>query len=173
MKYFISMSSIKIETPSSPDPIPIPDRPYIPGYGIATDSNNLITWETVRSWMLEPKNYWISTTRKSGNPHAVPVWGIWQDATDTFFFGGGPTQKTKNMENNPNVVVHTESGTHMVIIEGIVKEIPETWQSKIDDAYEIKYNIRHGPKVLWVKMKKVFAWNGEDYANTPTRWRFE
>lgn len=164
------MSTIKIETPASPNPIPQPDRPYIPGYGIATDTDNLITWETVRDWMTNPKNYWVSTTRKNRNPHAVPVWGIWKD--DIFYFGGGPTQKTKNMEHNPNVVVHTESGTNMVIIEGIVKKLPETWQTQIDDAYEVKYNLRHGPTVLWVKMKKVLAWSGLDYANTPTRWRF-
>lgn len=149
------------------------DRPYIPGYGIEESNKGLLGWDFVQTEMRKAKNYWLSTTRANGKPHAIPIWGSWTN--NTFYFGGGPdTQNRKNLAKNPNIVVHSESGTKTVIIEGLVDmendiEIIEL----IKEDYKNKYNFDHPPPFYRVKPKKAFAWNMDDYTGTPTRWRFE
>lgn len=162
--------NIKVREPKRNPSIPKPKRLQIRDYGIEPSNQGMLGWDNVREWMLKPRNYWIATTRPNGNPHSVPIWGIWLE--DVFYFGGGRTQKVVNMEHNPNVVVHTESGFDMVIIEGVVFEIPEEFQEIIDDEYESKYNLRHGPTVWWVDMRKVMAWDGNNFKDTPTKWLF-
>ncbi len=148
-------------------------RPYIPNYGIETSEKGMMTWDFVEKEMNNSKIYWLSTTTTRGNPHAIPIWGAWYDSK--YFFGGGPdTKNRKNLAKNHHIVVHTESGTKVVIIEGIVTlEENESVNNKIIEIYKEKYKMDH-PAPFWrVDPKKIFAWNSEDYAGTPTKWVLE
>jgi len=145
-------------------------RPYIPGYGIETSETGMMDWDFVEEQMTKPKVYWLSTTTIKGNPHAIPIWGAWYNTK--FFFGGGPSTKNrKNLAKKPHIVVHTESGTKVVIIEGLVTlEQDESINNKIIEIYKEKYEMDH-PAPFWrVDPVKVFAWNAENYAGTPTKW---
>jgi hypothetical protein len=101
----------------------------------------------------------------------VPVWGVWLD--ETFHFGGGrDTRKARNLAANPEVVVHTESGDDVVILEGIAEEITEpSLLARIDDAYEAKYGIRHGRPVWALRPRVAFAWS--KFPEDATRWLFD
>jgi uncharacterized pyridoxamine 5'-phosphate oxidase family protein len=100
--------------------IPEPIRPTMKDYGINQTSDGLLGWEWVREQLEKSMNYWVSTTRPDGNPHAAPVWGVLVD--DVVYFGTGETsRKGRNMQANPNVVLHTESGFDTVIVEGTVE----------------------------------------------------
>lgn len=150
--------------------IPTPTRPVVADYGIPEDEVGLLSWDYVRERMAPARNYWLSTTRPDGRPHAMPVWGIWQD--DTLYFGGGPkTRWSRNLAVNPAVTVHLESGSEVVIFEGTVAKIDDdTLMEKLDDAYEAKYDIRHGPPIWQLYPDLVFAWG--EYPTTTTRWVF-
>ena len=55
--------------------------------------------------------------RSPRQPHAAPVWGIWK--TKRFYFETAPNSvKSRNLSNNPNLVVHEQDGNDTVILEG-------------------------------------------------------
>jgi nitroimidazol reductase NimA-like FMN-containing flavoprotein (pyridoxamine 5'-phosphate oxidase superfamily) len=145
-------------------------RPFIPDYGIETSEKGILEWDFVEKELLDSKQYWLSTVTPEGKPHAIPIWGVWFNTI--FYFGGGPkTKNRKNLEKNPNIVVHTESGARAVIIEGIVElETDEKINNEIIKIYKEKYKLDH-PAPFWkVEPIKVLAWTIDDYAGTPTKW---
>jgi nitroimidazol reductase NimA-like FMN-containing flavoprotein (pyridoxamine 5'-phosphate oxidase superfamily) len=148
------------------------DRPYIADYGIEESDNGLLDWDFVQNEMKDAKNYWLSTTKSDSRPHAIPIWGSW--INDNFYFGGGSeTQNRKNLAENPHIIVHSESGTKVVIIEGKVSiEKNENVIKEIKMDYMRKYNLDHPPPFYRVNKTKVFCWDMNDYAGTPTRWKF-
>lgn len=153
---------------------PLADRPYIahPEYGVPEDKRNLIRWSRVQERFREDQNYWICTSSVDGKPHSRPTWGVFVE--DCVCFGGGPdTRWSLNLSANPEVSVHLESGTRVVIAEGTVDRITETDDPRmnaIDDAYQAKYEMRHGPPIWVLKPKVVIAW--EDFPKDMTRFRF-
>lgn len=146
------------------------DRPYIPDYGINKNEEGLLDWEFVEKNMKDGINYWLSTTNPNGNPHSIPLWGIWYNSI--LYFGGGPkTRYMKNIKRNPSVVAHTESGLNVVIIEGEISvENDNNIIIEIQKLYKEKYKIDHPPPFYKVKGNKILAWTMDDYAKTPTRW---
>lgn len=152
-------------------PLPKASRPYIKDYGIPTSEDGLLPWSHVTERMAKPRNYWLATAGKDGRPHSMPSWGVWVD--ETFYFGGGGwTRKARNIAANPAVVIHLESGDDVVIFEGTAEEITDkALQTRIDDAYEAKYGIRHGTPVWALRPRVVFAWT--KFPDTTTRWVFE
>jgi hypothetical protein len=150
----------------------IRDRPYIPDYGIEESDSGLLSGDFVQDEMKDARNYWLSTKNSDCFPHAIPVWGSW--INDVFYFGGGPrTKNQRNLADNPNIVVHSESGTKVVIIEGKVSiEKNENLIKEIKKDYLRKYNLDHPPPFYRVDKSKVFCWDMNNYAGTPTRWKF-
>ncbi|MGB3680953.1 MAG: pyridoxamine 5'-phosphate oxidase family protein [Rubrobacteraceae bacterium] len=153
-------------------------------YGISQGAEGLLSWEWVSGRMAESRNYWISTTRPDGKPHAAPVWGVWIE--DILYFGTAPTsRKARNPARNPNVAVHLESGDETVIVEGVAKELanPEPALSeKILAAYAAKYEdpatggefrLGSAEGLKAVRPGVVFAWRERDFPRTATRWVFE
>jgi len=149
------------------------DRPYIPpDYNIEKSDMGLLDWDFVQDELKDARNYWLSTTTSDCRPHAIPIWGSW--VNDVFYFGGGPdTKNRKNLAENPHIVVHSESGTKVVIIEGKVSiEKNRDLILEIQKDYERKYNLKHPPPFYRVDKTKVLCWDMNDYAGTPTRWKF-
>ncbi|MHA1986068.1 MAG: pyridoxamine 5'-phosphate oxidase family protein [Promethearchaeota archaeon] len=148
------------------------DRPYIPDYGIEESDKGLLGWDFVQNQMKDAENYWLSTTKPNSHPHVIPTWGSW--INDNFYFGGGSeTQNRKNLAENPHIVVHSESGVRVVIIEGKVSiEKEEDLIKEIKKDYMRKYNLDHPPPFYRVNKTKVFCWDMNDYVGTPTRWKF-
>ncbi|MEO1255735.1 MAG: pyridoxamine 5'-phosphate oxidase family protein, partial [Bacteroidota bacterium] len=135
----------------------------------------------VREQLEQSKNYWVSTTRPNGNPHAAPVWGVLLD--DCVYWGTGDTsRKNRNLLNNPHVVLHSESGWDVVIIEGIVEKVTERADfERVAPIYTTKY-APHGyePRadelaqglMYRVLPHVVMAWKETSFPNTATRWEF-
>jgi general stress protein 26 len=156
--------------PTAPH-IPQPQRP-LPreGYGIPEDEVGLLDWQFVTERVAVARNYWVSTVQPDGRPHVAPTWGIWHD--NTLYFGGGAdTRWSRNLAAYPEVVVHLESGDEVVILYGKVGRIMDTAvMEPIDHLYEQKYNMRHGPPVWVLTLRKVLAW--AEFPTTTTRWLF-
>lgn len=149
---------------------PKPSRPYIPEYGIPTVVEGTLPWSHVSERMTASHVYWIGTATLDGWPHAVPVWGVWVE--ETLYFGGGPqTRWSRNLAANPQVTVHLESGEDVVILEGMVERITDPDHplvTAIDDAYEAKYQMRHGTPFWVLRPRLVFAWS--KFPDNATRW---
>ena len=142
---------------------PTADRPYIAHreYGIPQDTKGLLKWSDVAERFTSEQNLWICTTSAAGKPHVRPTWGVFVD--DTIYFGGGPkTRWSRNLADNPQVSVHLESGSQVVIAEGTVSRLTDADDPRLvaaDDAYEKKYEMRHGPPMWVLSPNLVLAWS--------------
>ncbi len=159
-----------------PDTIPAAERPLMPeSYGVPASSEGMLTWDFVTTRLKAAQNFWISTIHPSNRPHTRATWGVWVD--DTLYFGGGAdTRWARNLALNPAVNVHLEDAHEAVILEGVVDRLTEentdaALLSRIDDAYEAKYGMRHGTPFFRLRPQVVFAW--KEFPTTPTRWRFD
>ena len=116
-------------------------------------------------------NYWVETVGEDGQPHAVPVWGVWFERA--LYFGGGP-RTSRNLQANPKVVVHLESGDDVVILEGTAKEFANPEPSlfaRFADTYAAKYNFRPEEADGYIlQLRVVYAWS--KFPQDATRWRF-
>lgn len=143
-------------------------------YGIPDERDGLLPWTFVEERLTADRNFWVTTTRPDGHPHARPVWGVWMDRV--IHCGGGErTRWVRNLESNPAITVHREDAESVVIVEGTAENLtPETAESarleRIDDRCEEKYGVRHGTPVFVVHPDRVLAWS--DYPTDATRWLF-
>src|SRR6476620_7002494 len=97
---------------------PVCSRPLMPdGYGVPDHDDGLLEWSWAVERLAAAKNYWFSTTRPDGRPHAMPAWAAWVDGA--LYFDGSPeTRRGRNLAQNSSIVVHLESGDEVVIVEG-------------------------------------------------------
>lgn len=92
------------------------------GYQVAAGKEGLLPWARVVEWVEQALNYWLATTRPDGRPHVTPVWGAW--AGGALYFDGIPTARwARNIASNPAAAIHLESGTEVVILEGVVEDV--------------------------------------------------
>lgn len=151
------------------------DRPFIahPEYGVPADRKGLLKWSDIAQRFVSEQNYWVSTVTEGGAPMARPVWGVFVDGA--ICFGGGPkTRWSQNLGKDPRVSVHLESGTQAVIAEGTVDRLTDADDPRltaIDDAYEVKYKMRHGPPIWILRPRVVLAWT--NFPKDMTRFRFQ
>lgn len=161
---------------------PKSSRPYVPGYGIPKSKKGMLKWGHVSERMGNARNYWIGTTDSEGRPHATPVWGAWLD--ETLYFDGSPqTRRGRNLAANPAIVVHLESGSEVVILQGEAHQIRATdreFAIRLAAAYAAKYvDFGYAPSPdTWnngglyrVRPRVVFAWT--KFPKDATRWSFE
>ena len=156
--------------------IPDPERPQMPdsfGFSIEDYPFEPMSWQWVTEQLQTARNYWVATTRPSGRPHSVPVWGVWVD--DAFHFATDLKGVTaRNLIENPESVVNLESGDEVVILEGRF-ELHDSTPS-IQAAFSAKYDMPWGAEetipVFTLSIKKALAWTEADFPSTATRWRF-
>jgi len=142
-------------------------------YEIPEDDVDLLDWAFVGNVMANDREYWVATVDDQQAPHTRPVWGVWVE--DTFHCGGGPeTRWVKNLTANPAVTVHRQDAEKVVIIEGEAERLDENADEdrleRIDDAYEQKYDVRHGTPVFAIHPDRVLSWT--DFPTDATKWAF-
>ena len=161
---------------------PVVDRPNIP-YGLKgpKEGAGLLPWSRVSERMRGSYIYWVSTTRKDGRPHSIPVWGIWLD--ETLYFSNGALT-ARNLTRDPRVSVNLESGEDVVIIEGVVEiASAKPLIRRINRAYNEKY-LWEGSQEVWFALRPrvAFAWlcpsaglvgTESVYGGSATRWRWK
>jgi hypothetical protein len=111
------------------------------GYGLPTTDDGLLTWTDVETKLVAATAYWLATVRPDGTPHVVPRWGVWLD--HRFWYDGAPTTRhARNLAGNSACVLHLESGTEAVIVEGTstATQAPiETLGTRLAEAF-VKYH---------------------------------
>ncbi len=105
-----------------------------------------LPWKWATERLTRARNYWIATTRPNGQPHSRPVWGVWLD--DTFYFSTG-SLAAQNLASNPAITVHLESGSEVVIIEGVAEQITDvSLLEQVIGMYNAKYRWDADPNDL-------------------------
>ncbi|MEU7865181.1 pyridoxamine 5'-phosphate oxidase family protein [Dactylosporangium sp. NPDC049140] len=146
-------------------------RPLMPGYGIEESDDGLLDWETVLGRLRESHNYWVSTVRPDGRPHAMPVWAVWVDDA-VWFSSGRHSRKIRNLQVNPACTVTTESGAEPVVVDGRA-EVADAVPAVLD-AYHEKYGSGMevpGSAIVRVAPSEIFALEEARFARTPTLFR--
>ena len=158
---------------------PTSSRPNVPpGYGIPREPGDAGTWGAVADKIAASRNYWITSTRPDGRPHAMPVWGVWVDG-QLLFGTDRQSRKGRNIAANPAIVVHLESGDDVVVLEGEPREATDAdLLALYADAYDAKYAIRpdtSGAETVTYALRPsvAFTWLESDYLNSATRWSFD
>jgi len=167
---------------------PTPSRPHLPrGYGIekATGAPGArLPWSRVREWLAAARNYWVCTTRPDGRPHAKPVWGVWIE--DQLLFSTHPeTITARNLEANPALVAHLESGDQVAIVEGTAMRLDDrALLARFGETYQAKYDwpLRRedldpaNPDAAYYALRPrvVLSWGtATEIGETITRWNFD
>jgi Pyridoxamine 5'-phosphate oxidase len=158
-------------------------RPSLPkDYGVPVTDEGMVSWSWAVEQLARAHNYWFSTTRPNGNPHAIPAWAVWHE--DALYFDGSPeTRRGRNLRSNPAIVVHLESGDQVVILEGEAHEAgrPElAFAERLAVAFEAKYGPSHdyhpsptqwdNGGLMVLRPRVAFGWT--EFPRALTRWRF-
>src|SRR2546430_3642363 len=122
-------------------------RPLLPtDYGVPDVEEGMVSWSWAVERLEQARNYWFSTTRPDGRPHAMPAWAVWLDGA--LYFDGSPeTRRGRNLAARPDLVVQVQSGGEEVaILEGqglpAGKPSAELGQ-RLADAFAAKYGESH------------------------------
>jgi nitroimidazol reductase NimA-like FMN-containing flavoprotein (pyridoxamine 5'-phosphate oxidase superfamily) len=163
--------------------VPLQERPRVPaGYGVPSSVEGTLPWAWAVERLEGSRNYWFSTTRPDGRPHAMPAWAVWLDGA-LFFEGSPQTRRARNIAANPEVVVHLESGDDVVILQGRAEPVgkperalAERLAAAFGNKYAATHDYRPTPEQwdeggLWAFRPRIaFGWNAFPVA--ATRWRF-
>jgi hypothetical protein len=159
------------------------DRPRMPaGYGVPDSDDGLIPWDQVMERLAGAKNYWLATAGTDGQPHVLPIWGAIMDGT-LYVEGSPETRRGRDIERNPRVCVHLESGDEVVSIEGTAEYLaqgpgPELAE-RLAEAVGAKYaGFGYTPEAsqyaeggVWrIRPRLAFAWTR--FPEDATRFRF-
>jgi hypothetical protein len=107
-------------------------------FGAPAPPGELLPWSWAQQRLTAAHAYRIATTRPDGRPHCRPVWGVW--LPDGFWFSTGSLAR-HNLIANPQITVHLDSGTEVVIVEGVAAAV-----AGVDglEAFLADYNTKYG-----------------------------
>jgi nitroimidazol reductase NimA-like FMN-containing flavoprotein (pyridoxamine 5'-phosphate oxidase superfamily) len=156
-------------------------RPHFPP-GYLENPKAFVPWGHVEKRLIEALHYWLCSVRPNGHPHAVPKWAVYVQGK--IYFDGSPeTRHARNISENPQVVLHLESGEDVIIVEGTAKAsgkpAPEL-ALQIAQAYANKYVTRgYAPEpsqwdeggLFEITPRTVIAWT--QFTDDPTRFTLE
>jgi nitroimidazol reductase NimA-like FMN-containing flavoprotein (pyridoxamine 5'-phosphate oxidase superfamily) len=165
--------------PPQASTLPRASRPYMPGYGLldANSGRGLLPWEWATERLEKARTYWVATARPNGQPHVMPLWGVWL-ANAFYFSTGRESRKARNLAANPKCVICVEAADESVIVEGVVEEINETAIIKqFADTYGAKYQWDmegFAEPIYAVRPAVVFGFTAAtgQFTGSATRWVF-
>ena len=159
----------------------------MPDYGVDTSEWSPLPWSWAAERLARNRNYWVVTASSSARPHAMPVWGVWDDDERRFAFSCGPrARKASNLRDNPYVVFTVDDTEECLSVEGRARFV-EADESRLDvwiERYLEKYRTMAAELsaeflrqnlVVEVEPEKAFAIieHEEDFAKRATRWVFD
>ena len=154
------------------DPEPRVSRPRMDGYGVPQGPEGMLPWKWARERLSRSHNYWLTTARPDGMPHAMPVWGVWLDGA-WYCSTAATSRKARNLAENPRCVVCNENAEEAVILEGEARQLRA---SEIPRAVLAEYKGKYGWQlqgaVFEVRPRVVFAMFEKQFPASVTRWDF-
>ena len=147
----------------------------MPGYGISENAKGLLRWKWAEGVLSKTKNYFLVTVRPNGQPHVMPIWGVWID-TAFYFSTGRNSVKAQNLKANSNCIVCPGGADEAVIVEGTAKKVVERKKlTRFAKLYFEKYKwdvSTMNEPVFAVRPRTVFGQIEKTFTQTATRWLF-
>ncbi len=95
------------------------ERPAMRDYGVDEPGWEPLPWSWAADRLAGNRNFWVVTVSGDGRPHALPVWGVWDDGEHRFAFSCAPTPARRGTSRaNPAAVVMNDDTVECVSIEG-------------------------------------------------------
>lgn len=161
-------------------------RPAMPAYGVDGEGWEALPWSWAAERLLRSRNYWVVTVSAAGRPHALPVWGVWDDEAHRFAFSCAPSsRKAANLTANPAVVVAPDDTVECVSLEGRAHLVDrdddrEAWVERYVAKYRpvlpsLDPDFVRSNAIVEVVPEKVFGIieREEEFAARATRWVFD
>jgi len=99
----------------------------MPDYGVGGSEWEPLPWTWAAERLVPTRNYWVVTASAAGRPHALPVWGLWNDDDHQFMFSCGPTsRKARDLAENPQVAFTVDDTVECVSVEGRARVVDPT-----------------------------------------------
>jgi len=162
-------------------------RPYMPGYGIPSESQGMLPWSFAEERLATSHDYWLATAWPDGRPHVMPVWGAWFDDYLWFSTEQG-SRKARNLSADPRCVVATDNALEPVVLEGVASLVADRADvERFTDQVRAKYRAEWLEDVFTVDFfdpnlggggtyritpSSVFALKESEFETSPTRWTF-
>lgn len=156
----------------------------MPDYGVDTDRWRALPWSWAAQRLIGARNYWLVTVSAAGRPHALPVWGVWNDEEHRFCFSCGPrSRKVRDLAANPHVSVAPEDTVEVVSVEGTAVIVHdesrrECWIERYLTKYrpvspDLSAGFVRENVIVEVTPRRVFAVieREQEFATRATRWR--
>ena len=169
-----------------PENQPRARRPVMPDYGVDTPSWSALPWSWAAERLAANRNFWVVTASAQGRPHALPVWGVWDDRSHRFAFSCGPhSRKLRNLTANPQAVVMTDDTVECLSIEGRAGLLggsaqKEPWVERYLEKYqplspELNAEFILANVLVELRPERAFAIieREEEFATRATCWEFE
>lgn len=155
----------------------------MPEYGVDTDQWQPLPWSWAAERLATSRNFWVVTVSAAGRPHALPVWGVWDDGDQRFAFAcAASARKARNLAANPQAVVAGEDSMECISVEGLAVPVTDVDRAAVwVDRYLAKYQPFSaeltpeflGQNVLFeLTPERAFAVieREEEFATRATRW---
>ena len=166
--------------------VPIGERPAMSDYGVDVPEWQALPWSWAAERLIATRNYWVTTVAANGQPHSLPVWGVWDDADKQFMFSCSPNaKKVRNIASNPRVTFTNSDSVECVSVQGSAERLItiariDTWV----DRYVKKYGDEMGPEAAsFIRGNACFEVTptlalsvierADEFALRATRWRFK
>jgi PPOX class probable F420-dependent enzyme len=155
----------------------------MPGYGVKgpDEGSGLLPWSWAAERLAASRNYWVATVRPDGRPHAMPVWGAWDDEA-LWFSSSLRSRKTRNLATDPRCVVTTEDANEPVVVEGSAAIVTDReaiarfvglMNAKYDAGMTVEFLDPAVNATIRVQPLWAFGIAHDDFTGSPTRWLFE
>ena len=138
------------------------EMPSMADYGVGPSWEGL-PWRWAAERLTGARNFWLVTASAAGRPHALPLWGVWDDDRQRFFFScAASSRKAANLAVNPQVVVAPEDTVECVSVEGSAQRLHGD-QPRWVELYLAKY------RALAPELTGDFITGNAMYEVTPER----
>jgi general stress protein 26 len=155
---------------------PITERPFMPGYGIATGPEGLLPWTWAEQHLRDSRHYWVATRGTDGAPHLAAVWAVWLDGA-LYFSTGGRSRKARNLAADPRCSVTPADPVEAVVLNGVAVRVTGD-RTRITEVYVEKYGSGfpepdENPVFAVRPATAIGVIDTEDqFSTAATRWRF-
>jgi hypothetical protein len=164
---------------------PPAEMPLMPGYGVDTPDWEGLPWSWVAARLIGTRNYWVVTASAAGQPHSLPVWGVWNDSSQRFMFScAHGSKKARNLGSNPRMAFTNGDTVECISVQGAAELVVEPARISLwVDLYVTKYGDEVGPglgdfvrqnAIYEVTPSLAFAVieRADEFSTRATRWRF-
>ena len=100
---------------------------------VPDDTTTRLTWPEVADRLSPARIYWLHTTGPTGAPQVTAVWAV-VAGDRVYLYSARSTVKARNLERDPRVAIHLESGSDVVIVYGVLTDLgtPGDWPAVVD-----------------------------------------